>query len=508
MHTIKKINIYVWLFLLLLVSWTVCAEDGIVMPGFGNQPININEDFSLKALAQKILGDVPYKLTPGDTYKIVIQIDETYTQNLILDENYTLEIPFLGTMQVEGMYFSELRHEIIRRIKADRVVDFVDFFLTAPALFEVFIYGGVKAPGFVTVTPVVTLWEAVVLARGFKEGGSYRQIKLTRNEKEYTYDLGKYIREGDLEQNPRLEPGDRIYVPHTLIVAQLKGQVPFPDYFELLPGESLFDLIQMAGGYMPDADRNRIHVSRIVDDGSLRILSVSENKAPEFMLQNGDIVSVKSVLENPEMILIEAALNGEPAKGTEPQKIQEKLLVFNIPYVKGITLLDVLDTFGGPSVIANTKESFIIRETTGETIDVDVDALWNRRDPELDVELKPRDHIVIPVKQATIIVAGEVNIPGTFPYMSNRSVSDYIKAAGGIDTQKGDPRGIYFVNDAGERTKVKLDTKVPPGSLIYVDRNPLEKTTYVAGKVTIIVALVASVISISLNITEIMNNLQ
>jgi protein involved in polysaccharide export with SLBB domain len=406
------------------------------------------------------------------------------------------------------MYFSELRREIIRRIKAERIVDFVDFILMAPALFEVFVYGGVKSPGVVTVTPVVTLWEAIVLARGFKEGGSYRQIKLLRNEKEYIFDLGKYIREGDISQNPRLEPGDRIYVPHTSIVAEIKGQIHFPDMFEMLPGESLFELIQMAGGYLPDADVSQIQVGRINDDGSLSIIFVEESELSRFALKNGDTVYVKSALENKEMILLEGALYGKPTTGTKPQKIPDQLLLFNIPYIAGITLLQVLDTYGGPTPLANVEDSSIVREKTGERIKIDVKNLWEKRAPELDVKLEPRDHIIIPIKPMNIIVAGEVYRPGVFPFQSNRFVSDYIKLAGGIDVQKGDPNRIFFVDNAGKKTRAKLDSKVQPGSLIFVDRNALEKTTYGVSRVAIIVGLVAAIVSIGLNVTEMMNNLK
>jgi polysaccharide export outer membrane protein len=489
------------------MSLNVFAEEEVI-PGFGNQPINVERDFPSSSLTQKILGNIPYKLTPGDIYKIVIQIDETFSQTLVLDENYKLEIPFIGTMEVKGMYFSELRQEIIRQIKSERIVDFVDFTLVAPAIFEVFIYGGVKSPGIATVTPVNTLWEAIILAGGFKEGGSYRQIKLLRNKKELILDLRKYIQEGDLEQNPRLQPGDRIYIPHTSIITEIKGRVLYPDFFEMLPGESLFDLIQMAGGYDPDADRSMIQVSRILEDGSIHIDNVNESEAALYTIKNGDIVFVKSSLENKEMVLLEGALYGKPTTGTEPQQIPDKIIVFNIPYIKGITLLQVLDEYGGPTNYADFEKSIIKRKKTGEIIKIDVENLWKTRNPELDIELKPRDHIVIPIKQIMVIVAGEVYNPGVFPFQSNKIVSDYIKLAGGINVQKGDPNRIFFVDSEGNRIPVTLGSEVPSGSLIFVDRNALEKTTYTVSRFTIIVALIASVVTITLDLTDIINKIK
>ncbi|MBN2536313.1 MAG: SLBB domain-containing protein [Spirochaetales bacterium] len=477
------------------------------MPGFGNQPINVEKELSTKAQIQKILGNIPYKLTPGDTYQIVIKLDESFSQTLVLDENYKLEIPFIGTMQVKGMFFSELRQKIVQRIKAERIVDFVDFILVAPAIFEVFIYGGVKQPGIISVTPINTLWEAIVLANGFKQGGSYRQIKLIRDKMEFVFDLRKYIQEGDIEQNPRLEPGDRIYVPHASIIVKIEGDVLYPDNFELLPGESLFDLIQMAGGYLPYADRSSVEVNHIGEDGYLQIEYINETEASRFGMQNGDIVLVKSTLENKEMILIEGALHGKPTTGTEPAKIPDKLLVFNMPYIKGITLLQVLDKYGGPTILADLENSSIIREKTGENIKVDIKTLWDTRNPELDIRLEPSDHIVIPMKQTMVIVAGQVNSPGTFPFQSNRVVSEYILLAGGIDSLKGDPNGIYFIDRLGKRARATLGSEVLPGSLIYVDRNALEKTTYTIGKFSIIAVFIATIAAATVDIVSVFNSL-
>lgn len=507
MHTKKYIYKYVCLFFIFL-SWFAYADDEIIIPGFGNQPVNVEKNVSTKSLIQKILGNIPYKLTPGDTYKIIVQMDETFSQTLVLDENYKLEIPFIGTMQVKDKFFSDLRQDIIRQIKAERVVDFVDFTLVAPALFEVFIYGGVEQPGMVTVTAVNTVWEAIVLTKGFKKGGSYRQIKLIRNKKEYILDLGKYIREGDLEQNPRVEPGDRIYVPHASIVAEIKGHVRYADIFELLPGESLFDLIQMAGGYLPDANKSLIQVNRTNEDGTLRIEYVEDSTISRFLIKNGDIIFIKSALENREMILLEGALYGKPTKGTGPQNIPDKPLMFNIPYINGITLLQVLDTYGGPTNLANVEKSYIRRKATGEKIEIDVKNLWDTKNPELDVELKPEDHIVIPIKPTRVIVAGEVNIPGSFHFQSSTVVSDYIKLAGGIIFEKGDPKRIFFIDSGGRKTPVNLDTEVPPGSLIYVDRRALEKVAYTAGKFAVIVSLVASIVSITVDVTSIIKDLR
>jgi len=492
--------------IIILSSQILTAEDKIRMPAFGTQIINVEETTNAKILIQKILGNIPYKMTPGDTYKIVIQLDETYTLGMILDQNYELEIPFIGTINVKGRDFAEVRHEIIQQIKAERIVDFVEFTLVAPALFEVFIYGGVENPGFVTLTAVNTLWEAIVSAKGFKPGGSYRNIQLTRNNETKQVDLTQFVRYGDLDQNPRLQPGDKIYVPHAEILTEIKGSVFYPDKFELLPGETLYDLIEVAGGFTPDADKSHIAINRLDKDGSIHIEYIDESRIGDYRIQNADIVNITSNLANKEMLLIEGPLYGIPPKGTEPAKIPTKPLVFTFPYIKGLTLLNLLETFGGPTPLADAENSYIIRDKTGEKIPVDVNKLWLNKDSKADILLEPSDHIFIPVKKLKVIVAGEVNIPNAYPYQTNAKVSDYILVAGGIDAEKGDPNRIFFIDESGKKTKVTLDTEVFPGCLIYVDRNGLEKATFAAGKVAVIVGLIAAVISIAVDINDIIHN--
>jgi polysaccharide export outer membrane protein len=373
------------------------SEEKIRMPAFGNQPILTTKIDNEKIIAQKILGTTKYRLTPGDSYKVVIQIRETMTQPLILDENYLLEIPFLGTINVKGMYFSELRQQIIKKIKDKMAVDFIDFVLVSPALFDVFIYGGVENPGTATVTPINTLWEVIVLAHGFKKGGSYRQIELTRNSKTMILDLGKYIGEGDLSQNVILEPGDTIYVPHAEIIARVSGNVMYPDAYELVAGETLVDLIQIAGGLRPDADREKIQVIRMIERGSFSVSYLSFEEGKDFPMQNGDQVRIKSFHENTDMILVEGALYGQPTEGNEPQMIPPKPVVVNVPYIPGMTLLEVLEQFGGPTPLAQAEKSQVIRKRTGEKIAVNVRSLWESRSSNLDIMLEPQDHVYIPM---------------------------------------------------------------------------------------------------------------
>ncbi len=150
-----------------------------------------------------------------------------------------MDIPYIGTINVEGMYFAELKQQIVSRIKGLVPVQFVNFLLTAPAFFDVFIYGGVKNPGIATVNPLSRISDVILLAGGLVEGASFRQIELVRDGETRMVDLSKFATEASLDQNPVLEPDDKIYVPQAQKIVEVKGQVKDPGVYEVVPGETL-----------------------------------------------------------------------------------------------------------------------------------------------------------------------------------------------------------------------------------------------------------------------------
>jgi polysaccharide export outer membrane protein len=473
----NRAYILIHIFLLILPYFaTGQTEEEIDIIGFGIQPAFINPQMSNDILTKRVLSATKYKLTPGDTYKLIIQLETKQEIPLILHDNYKLEIPYIGTIDVHGMFFSDLRDYIINTIKVRLPVEYVDFILTSPALFDVFVFGGVVNPGIATVTPITRVTDALALVKGLKEGGSYRQIVLYRGEEEIICDLTKFVLLADESQNPILEPGDKIYVPHAEIIVHISGSLRYPDYYEMIPGETLQDVINIAGGLLPNAKED-IEIARINEDGTSSLLTVSLEEADQFTLTNGDRINVRSVFENREMIFLEATLFGEPSKGDEPQMIPIQPIVANIPYVPGLTLYQLLDKLGGPTPLADSENSMIIRNDGAERIPVDVKTLWETGDPSLDIVLQPGDHVFIPMKLMKVFVSGEVNKPGAYNYFTGATVADYIALAGGVNLSTANPNRIFLVDENYDKEKIKdLNMEVQPGDVIFVDKTALDRT--------------------------------
>jgi protein involved in polysaccharide export with SLBB domain len=281
--------------------------------------------------------------------------------------------------------------------------------------------------------------------------------------------------------------------------------VKYPDTYEMIAGESLEDLFQIAGGTLPDAEETRIEVARIGENGEPELLTVSLDKTESVTVKNGDRVFVRSTMETQDMILLEATLFGKPAEGDKPRIIPDKPIVVNLPFVPGMRLLQILDTFGGPTPLTDSEASYVIRKPDRHRIPMDIEKLWKTRDATLDLVLEPGDHVFIPMKKLKVVVAGKVNDGGAFPYITGAKVSDYIAAAGGVDIELGDPNRIFLVDENAKTTPISLSDEVQPGSVIYVDKRAFEHMVKTADNTLTIFELFIAVVTLTTSVITLIN---
>lgn len=491
-----KVRLIMSLFLLLGSSATLFADNGSAQSqnqanqqaapqahkGFGLQAAIFSEVRTASSnISNNVSNMSEYTPTPGDIYTLtVVQPatatgtgEQTNTFPVQLNEDMTLDVPFIGTVNARGKTVAQLRREIDAAVRKAVPVQYVNFLLTHPAQFNVFVYGGVNAPGYIVATPLVTVIDAISLAKGFKAGASYRRVELFHNGKERILDLSKYYTQADTKANPRLQPGDKIYVPSAKIIAKISGDVKYPGNYELLPSENLDTLINLAGGTTPGALTSDIEVSRVNTDGSHTVLTTSLTDAKHFKMQMGDAVTIPSTTQNARVVTIEGAIYGKSHSGETPVSVPQKPVRVDFPYYQGISLLSVLKSVGGPTPYAKASKAYLIQHSTGRKIPLEVGKLWKDHSSSLNRTLQPGDQVIIPMETLQVFVTGQVPNPGAEPYQPQLTVSDYLLAAGGITENTGDPHRIYLVSLSGKRTKIKPDQTVPPGANIYVAKKPL-----------------------------------
>ena len=494
---LKRLTGIILILLLNLVALTIITAEDKPKQDFSQQLSYgiINRSASL--ILKSLLNSSEYLVTPGDVYRFTIKANRNISTSLIVHNDYTLEIPYLGTINTKGLKYSQLREVIIKRIKETVPTDYIEFTLETPAEYEVFINGYVKKPGIIIANSTMRLTDVIGIAGGFKKQGSFRKIRLIRrDEATSVIDLSLFSKTGDDRYNPNIKLGDRIFVPKAETIVKITGEVPFPGFFQLLQKETLKDLIKFAGGFLPEANSKEIEIQRILENGKYTSILINYNQNVDFKLHNGDIVSINSATLNAASIIVEGALYGKPNDGKLPIQLPKGELIniphigkFNLtlgktpvpifvilPYYPGISLYDVLVRLGGPTPYAIVDKCSINNDEKGKKIIFNVKTMWEHKEKASKILLEPEDHIIVPMEYQFVTVGGEVQSPGRFPYIYGKNVSDYIFFAGGMkNTTNKD--NIYLYGNNGKRLrKIDMNDKVSPEQIIFLDKTIAVKT--------------------------------
>ena len=451
-----------------------------------------------RQLARRIMSATRYVVTPGDVFVLHVRIGGLQTFPLVLQEDLLLEVPFIGTLDVRGMLFSEVRQAIVGGIKARVPAEFVSFELAAPALFDVFVFGGVRSPGIYTATPLSRLSDVITAAGGPQRGASLRRVELSRAGVPVTLDLTRFSTLGELAANPTVEPGDRIRVPRVERPVRVRGEVHFPGTFDLLAGETLRDALAFAGGGTQEADLSRVRVTR--DAGSsTSTVAIEAADHSTFELASGDLVQVPALTRAEAMVTVRGALFGERVSGYETLSIPTSELLLRVPFREGLTALAILDALGGPTPLAAATGAAIVR-ADGTRVAIDVPQLWSSRSPALDLALAAGDELHVPMQNLFVYVGGEVNSPLAVPYVPSFTVADYIRAAGGPTKDAGSR--VTLIDAGNQRRIVAEGDLLEPGVSVVVPRSFWGETKTVLANITIIAAFITTVVNVYDNIAN------
>ena len=206
--------------------------------------------------------------------------------------------------------------------------------------------------------------------------------------------------------------------------------------------EGLRELLDFAGGYTQDAIRNKFQIERFVENRKVIIdidLFDENGKINEFILNDGDIVTVKTITVEAENYF---EINGAVYN---PGRFENKT---------GMRISDALDIVG---MLADTKTDFALlirRNEDGSSsyYNLDLEAiLAGRGNDETDMLIKNEDRFTIwskrrYVDEVFIEVTGAVRdeIKTTFLGLEkSMKVTEAIKMAGGLSR---DASGIAFIH--------------------------------------------------------------
>ena len=395
------------------------------------------EIFSNKSLSFEPNMNMPtprnYPLSAGDEVLIDVWGDSELNLKLTLSPEGTIIIPNVGPVALSGLTIEEAENRIKQELGKImwNLVDgkepntFVSVGLGKIRSIKVNIVGEAVAPGTYTLSSLASLFNALYAAGGVNDIGSLRNIRVYRNNKEIAnLDVYDYLLNGKYDTNIRLEDNDMIIIEPYEQLVNTHGKIKRNRTFELRKGETLEDLLKMAGGFTGDAFTEDVTIKR--KSGSrYQIATVTAEEFPTFVLQDGDSLLVDSVIpfyDNRIMITGSVWRPGEYE--LSPKVHTVKQLIKQAAGLKG-------DEFIGRAHLTRLNPDF-----TSTVIAIDIQGIMNGEIP--DMELQKEDKLYIPSlfelrEPYTVKVGGAVNNPDTvIPFSKNMTVEDAIILAGGL----------------------------------------------------------------------------
>jgi polysaccharide biosynthesis/export protein len=220
-------------------------------------------------------GAVPpgYTLGHGDELVLILTGDVERSYVLPVSREGFIVIPQVGQVWVNGLTMAELRNQLythlgraysgVRRGPESSTQFQVSLGQLRPN--QIFVSGQVNRPGAVLVGAVASALNALYEAGGPAPTGSFRDIRIMRgNRLVERVDLYDYLLRGDNLSDTRLASGDVLFVPSAAAHVSVHGQVVRPAIYEVLPGETLLDVLGFAGGLNAPAHLRRARIERIV----------------------------------------------------------------------------------------------------------------------------------------------------------------------------------------------------------------------------------------------------
>src|SRR5690625_1502049 len=172
-------------------------------------------------------------------------------------------LPKAGLITVWGLTFQEVRDVIAQEVQQYYAGVQVSVAMARTRTMPVYVFGEVGTPGMHNLSSLSHVMHGLIAAGGIKPSGSLRNVQIIRQgETAITIDLYDLLLKGDLPTELRLQNDDIIFVPPIGPVAGIAGEVRRPAIYELADGETLLDLVKLAGGVARSADTTGIRIAR------------------------------------------------------------------------------------------------------------------------------------------------------------------------------------------------------------------------------------------------------
>jgi polysaccharide export outer membrane protein len=239
-----------------------------------------------------------YILGPGDD--IVVQLTGQVDKQMefTIDRTGAVSIPGIGTVHVAGLPYSQLNSYLTQQFNKDFRNFTLDARLGSLRSIQVFVTGQARRPGSYTISSLSTLLNGVFASGGPLPQGSVRDIQVIRGGAVIDhFDLYDLLLKGEKTHDVALATGDVIFIPPVGPQVAILGSIDNPAIFELKGATSVAAAIRLAGGETAVAAGSVVRLERIFDHAERSLQDVTLSAGNTDLLQNGDIISVTSVID-------------------------------------------------------------------------------------------------------------------------------------------------------------------------------------------------------------------
>lgn len=418
---------------------------GMSLFSMSNSPINPNLN---------ITPTDDYILGPKDQLQIHVSGNSVVSWDVAVYTGGYIMIPQgIGKVYVGGKTLAEATELIKSKLMANSFQigngTYVDVTITNIRTINVTILGEVKKPGSYLMSSMQTLFNALYISGGPNINGSFRNISVIRgNQVVETLDIYDFLLYGDMSHNIRLEDNDIIRVPVYDVRVEVDGEVKRPGIYELLPGNTLKDVIFFAGGVTDLAYTSRIKIEQTTDKDK-RVMDIGYKDFNNYVPLRGDKVTVSPILDRYQNRI---TISGAVFRPGEYE------------LHSGMTLKQLIEKSEGLKEDAFLQRGYITRlkaDNTQEIISFNASDILNGR---RDIPLQREDIVTIPsifdLKDNPIIsVQGAVRNAGRLPFLEGMSINDAILQAGGF-LEGANPHRIQVARRVKDSDRSRRDANV------------------------------------------------
>lgn len=377
----------------------------------------------------KLATPVNYVLGPDDELLVTVYGIQEYSGELLVSDEGNINIPNVGQVRVAGLTI-EAATQKIKTVMGNSVYPYLknggaklSVTLNKIRSIKVTVIGA-NRPGNLTVSSLSTVFNALYLAGGPNEFGSFREIELVRNNKPIQkVDLYRMLLKGDQSDNIGLKDNDVIRIPAYKRRVEIQGQVKRPGIFELLPGETLQQVLEFASGFTDTAYTAMVKAFQ-KSDKERKVKDITAKQYNSYQPESGDLFIVSKILNRFQN---RVKINGAVFR---PDAYE---------LTDGLTVGDLIRKADGLKEDAYTGRAQIIRlqdDLSRSILAFDVRKALNN-DAAHNLILKREDEVlvssVLDLRDSfKVTIQGEIRMPGLYDFVDNLTLRDIILQAGGF----------------------------------------------------------------------------